>query len=364
MWFVLAVCAQPTDVEATRDAMAAHWSTSTALRDSVIAADLEGVKSKANSWLKAPKSDNEIARDARAVLEPHFRSLADAPDLESAAMSVGALGATCAVCHKQYKRDRSYLPPAPPKMDSTMGLHRAGSEWMWAGLVGDSEMMFRTGALTVLSSTLPNEPVEQQSEAAALAFEARVRSVASRSKQAVTAVERGEFYGKLLTACATCHTLTDGGPEGKGLPALPSEGLLVAEMHERYLWVDRAREALEKKSLQSVREAALLVSSVPPPKGLPPIPWRPWSAEVRMHAVTLSRASTQEEASRGLADLALACGGCHAAFGGGPHVPLPDERTGSAKEAVDILWWQVLSGASLHQADARASELVTEWSAK
>lgn len=360
---LLAAFASPPDVESTRDGMAEHWAAGTAVRDAVVARDLDAVHKASTSWLAVPVDrDNPVLVEAYARLKPDFELLAKAKNLDKAAKAVGHLGATCAACHQQHDRDRSYLPPAPPANRSAMAYHAAGANWLWAGLVGRSDATFDAGALTLLSSVLPAAPGgSNDREKSALAFEGEVQRLATQARAAKSDADRGVVYGELLSVCARCHVLDDGGPAHTGSPVLPGEGLIVAEMHERFGALATARKALVAGDLKTVREAAVTIGGLAPPAGLPAVPWRPWSAEVRLSASELATVTTRHQGALRLADLTMACGGCHAALGGGPHVPTPDELTDAPGEAEDVLWLRLLSGRELHRADQDARALVKRW---
>jgi cytochrome c2 len=361
MWMILAAAAQPADPETVRDTMAEHWATGAALRDAVIARDLDAVRTKAGEALTAPTMPG-VPADARARIAPHLKALSTAPDLDTAAQQVGKLGATCAACHQAHDATRSFAAPARATRTGSMAAHQTGAEWLWSGLVGNDDAVFDAGVLTLLESTLPAAPGGSTTrEKAALALEAEVRRLAELARAAETADQRGVLFGQLMGTCARCHVLDDGGPGHAGRPVLPGEGLLTAPMHERYAHLDRARQALRRGDLDTVRDAATAILDVPPPVELVAQPWRPWSAEVRSRATALQQSGSGAEAREALADTALACGGCHAALGGGPSVPEGDDRTGAAHEAEDLLWWTLLSGRELHLADERATQLKTLW---
>ena len=211
-----------------------------------------------------------------------------------------------------------------------MGKHRAGMEWMWAGLVTQSDELFQIGVKTLRGSETP-----PGTKRANLRFDKKVRKLAKKAADSTDLAVRVTTYGSLLKSCADCHTASPTHHE----PELPTE-VLTTEMHDRFWILTDARNALQKGELSQVQQfAADLVQLAPPST---PDAWRPWIVDVKANAALLTRTEDPRRAALLLSEIAASCGACHASVGGGPSVPTKDELDDTLS-GLDLLWLSLLT---------------------
>ncbi|MEZ4319947.1 MAG: hypothetical protein R3F61_20720 [Myxococcota bacterium] len=342
MWTLLGLAlAAPPDAEAVRDAMGAHWTAGEAARDAVIAGNAEYARRVATGWLEASQDEDPVLRDARARLKGPFEQIAASKTVAEAAAGVGALAGACGACHAENGVERSYEPPKPPKSSSAMQQHRAGADFMWAGLVAGSTPLFEAGASTLAGGNLARSglPSGTELERTALELEVQVQDFAAQARRAKQGAERARLYGRMLGTCAVCHQLTHGGPQSSAA-APTGDGVLVSEMHERFTAVSKAREAVQSGDLDGAHAQGRTLLDLPPPTGLPLRPWRPWVVDVRARAQELADAPTVYEAAVATARVASSCGACHVALGAGPTAPREDDAD---LVAADVLWAALLT---------------------
>jgi len=343
MWLILNFAlGAPIDAESVRDGMSEHWSAAVEARDAVVAGDLAAVKTAATRWAAADKGEAQLLLDSRDRLEPRFDALVRAKDLAAAGAAVGELAAACAACHKENEVHRSYEPPKPPESTASMEHHRAGAEYMWAGLVSGSRPLFDAGAATLASGNLVRSglPTGGEVDQAAQALEVQVQDLAARARRTDDGVERARLFGKMLGTCATCHEVTHGGPASVGIPVQGATPL-VSEMHERFAVLSAARDAVRAGDLAGAQAHGQALMSLQPPTGLPMQPWRPWVVEVRANAADLAASKSLYDAGLAVSRLAASCGGCHVAVEGGPAVPQRDALEG--RDGMELLWIGLLT---------------------
>ncbi|MCB9675336.1 MAG: hypothetical protein H6737_09485 [Alphaproteobacteria bacterium] len=346
MWMLLSVAlAAPADEESVRDGMAAHWTAAESARDAVIAGNAEFARRVARAWLDREAPDDPLLRDARDRLKGPFTQIADAKTVAEAGVGVGALAGACGACHAEARTDRSYEPPTPPKSKSAMQHHRAGAEFMWAGLIANSRPLFEAGASTLASGNLAVDglPSGTELERTAGELEMQVQDTAARARRSKDPAEQARLYGKMLGTCATCHQLTHGGPGDAGLAKVPGDAPLVSEMHERFATLAKARAAVEKGDLEAAKAEGTALLDLPPPTGLPLRPWRPWVVDVRARAAELAEAKTVYDAAVATARVASSCGACHTAVEAGPAVPRREDLEGTPGDGADLMWLALLT---------------------
>ena len=92
--------------------------------------------------------------------------------------------------------------------------HAWGTDRMWDGLLTPSDALWESGATALSEDPLFLADDESGTEAAVLAREVHLLAIEARRLQDPD--HRAGIYGRLLGACARCHSLmgiTDGGPQ-------------------------------------------------------------------------------------------------------------------------------------------------------
>ena len=321
--FVLtALAAPPPDPELDRDAMDAHWDASGTLRHALVRGSLEQVRATAAAWRQVPAdASSPVSVEAKRRLDPVLAALATAGSVAEAGNQVGRMAAVCGGCHGEHGKTRSWEPPDPPHT-GIMERHRAGADYLWAGLVSGNAVLFDVGLKTFVFPT--------DSEPLAAHLEAQV--VALRSTEGLE--PRSEAYGAILTTCATCH---------QAARTLPTTGVLLDQMHDRFRALTDARTAILAGDGQGWRAQAELLAELEVPAEPVEGPWRPWMAELRELAGNLAVERDRSRAAIQLANLAEHCGSCHASAGAGPAAPRRDTLT-DATTGVDVLWMAMITG--------------------
>lgn len=155
------------------------------------------------------KNWTELLYDSAVMLE-------GAKDVQTAAIAVSRVAATCADCHVAHEggpgleRMRS-IPPQKWSEGDNMPLHLWAVDWMWLGLTSPSEQAWHRGASELRSEPLTKAFAEGNPTAKVL--EQKLYDLA---KEAVAMGEerRGErtrVMGDILATCAACHSLRDKG---------------------------------------------------------------------------------------------------------------------------------------------------------
>lgn len=316
LWLGLVALAAPVDDEATRDAMGASWAEGTRLVYALTRGELAHVRT-ASAGLRATLVD-EGHPDARSTLVPLLDALDASPDLAVAAQRVGRIGAACGACHQAEQQDRSWEPPTPPST-GVMERHRAGVDWLWAGLVAGSDELWTVGIETLSVARSPSShPLISKLDAATAAAAGSERG------------ERATHFSEVVTACITCHAL---------VRADEPPGPLKHTMHAQFAAVETARQAVLRGEASTWAEAGRTLASEPSP--LDGSVWSPWVEEVRVLARGLGRAD-RAQAARLVAKIGSHCGACHRVLEAGPG-PLDPAEPDTGMGGLDLLWWSVIS---------------------
>lgn len=322
LWSLAALGASPPDPELEREAMGAHWDASEALRFALVRGSLEQVHQTATAWSKVSADPSSpVSVEAKRRLDPVLKELATAGSVAEAGQQIGRLAAVCGGCHAEHGKTRSWEPPDPPHR-GIMERHRAGADYLWAGLVSGNEGLFDVGLQTFVFPT-DSEPLAEQ---------LRAQVTALKSTQGLE--PRSQAYGAILTTCATCH---------QAARSTPTTGLLSDQMHDRFRSLTDARTAIVAGDGQGWRAQGELLAELEIPAEPVAGPWRPWMAELRELAGRLAVERDRSQAAIHLANLAEHCGSCHATVGAGPVAPRRDTLT-TASTGVDVLWMAMIAG--------------------
>jgi hypothetical protein len=185
-------------------------------RDALIAGELAHAKQ-----LAAELAGHDYARSFPddwkhwvAAMQQQADNVALAPDLDTAAQSIGALALSCGNCHYQLRKGPRDLPPEDPKVNdqppeelrARMYRHQLAADELWLGLIEASEVLWKRGTVTLTRA--PLEPPVKEGEAVdpKLAAEVeQIRALAKAGRTARSHPERAKIYGQIIAHCGACH---------------------------------------------------------------------------------------------------------------------------------------------------------------
>jgi cytochrome c553 len=151
--------------------------------------------------------------DEGAVYVAAARAAAQAENLAAASQALGRVGEACAACHRKVPAARfpaTGFVEGDEDVTDRMQLHWWGLEAMWQGLTAPSLRSWEVGAKALSAPDLigmTGFPDQELAKGQAESF-ARV----ARAAQGVDEARRGEAYGKVVGACASCHLSLGKGP--------------------------------------------------------------------------------------------------------------------------------------------------------
>jgi len=193
--------------------MAEHFSSSVALRESLIKGDLEAFRAAA-----ATLSDKELSANLSDAWKPNLEGMRlaakrarDAHSVDAAARALAEVGRACATCHEKLGGPKLVVgtPPAPgsgakPHMDR----HHWAAARLWEGLMGPSEEAWRKGA-----EIFTDAPLQPQAIAGAKSVAPEINELAQRAHAlgqqahvAKDAAARTKSVGDVYATCMSCHT--------------------------------------------------------------------------------------------------------------------------------------------------------------
>jgi hypothetical protein len=195
--------------------MQAHFDAIVAIRDALIAGDLDGAKTKAR-WIVENEAEPGIASWGEYVAEIHERAggIVEASAIEAAAASSAELARTCGRCHAAHAvpPELGTSEPAPGPASGTVAhmlRHQWAAERMWEGLIGPSEVRWSAGAAELAEAPLaPEEILADQSAASRitdLGDQVHALGEQARGIPATAWGTRSAMYGRFLSTCAACH---------------------------------------------------------------------------------------------------------------------------------------------------------------
>jgi len=204
---------EPPRIDTEALQMAAHFERARALRDGVIAGEIEDLRAPA-TWLASQIDEATFPEPWRAhVRQIHAsaRAIVEAATIDAAAGEVATMARTCGACHRALAGGPTLTIPPPPEhvpgTNSHMMRHQWAAERMWEGLVVPSDEAWERGAAALAESPLASEALTENVELPeeALAMRERVHALGSRGKEVREPAERARIYGEFIAACATCH---------------------------------------------------------------------------------------------------------------------------------------------------------------
>ncbi len=197
-----------------------RFTTLVAARDAVVRGDLEKARSEA-TWLTDLGGGTHVPKAWRpylANLNESTQLLSGAADLPSAARGVANAALACAECHGASGggpslANQDQVPPQAWVPGQNMPLHKWAVDWMWIGLLTNSDEAWLRGA-----KELDDQPIAPKFEGAPKGLqelEQLVYVLAGKALTTTDPTERAELFGNLIATCTQCHTQT------RPLPAPP-----------------------------------------------------------------------------------------------------------------------------------------------
>jgi cytochrome c553 len=195
--------------------MHARYLALAAARDAVIAGEVPAAV-EAVGRLTAPEVAGspfpEAWRPMDEAVRVAARRVTQASDVPVAADRVAEVAVACASCHTAtgggpVVSDADGLPTQAWVPGQNMPLHRWAVDWMWLGLVADSDEAWLRGA-----QELDDRPMAPKFEGGPTPQAERARQLEQQvyalAKQALTVdgnPARAALMGDLLATCASCH---------------------------------------------------------------------------------------------------------------------------------------------------------------
>jgi mono/diheme cytochrome c family protein len=193
-----------------------HLDQVNAMKVAVIAGNLEAVREPA-SWL----ADHEEPAWLPSVeeMQRYAARAAAAKDLVDAASALSEIARSCGECHEASGVAVAMGYSEPPSRDAQglatqMQRHLWAADRMWAALVGPSDAAWKQGAevLADVQLTVSDITAEDAQRAQILDLTQRAQAVGVLARQSTSVELRSGLLGEFLSLCATCHSLTGGGP--------------------------------------------------------------------------------------------------------------------------------------------------------
>ena len=199
--------------------MGDHFSKATEMKAAIVSGKLAEAKAAA-AWLGKTEWSPQMSEDWRVPLQK-LRAIATrtsiAPDLPTAAMGLGEIGAACAECHRALGGPQvsDSRPPGPASgAQPRMTRHGWAVERMWLGLTTPSDPAWLAGTEALADAPLEPKALGQKADAELKPLANRIRALGERA-HAAPPMERATIYGQLLSTCASCHTQSGAAPRAQ-----------------------------------------------------------------------------------------------------------------------------------------------------
>lgn len=227
----LAEEASEDDYTALVEHMHSHLERVSEIKAAVIAGNLPGVREPAR-WL----ATSEPPGLSSPAWEPYVQEMrryaaraADATDLVAAASAVSEIARACGDCHRASGLSIAFgFDERPPEelqsLMTQMQRHLWAADRMWEGLIGPSDVAWNRGAAILSEIHLDISDFAGASAEGATTAEnesqmsdllGRARGMGEQGGLAASSELRSGLYGEFLSLCASCHTLTGGGPQAR-----------------------------------------------------------------------------------------------------------------------------------------------------
>lgn len=198
--------------------MGRHAAEAATLESAIVNGDLEAALAPA-AWLNGHE-DMDGMGTATQLFVTEMRDAAGgifaATSLESAAMDLGRMGVACGGCHLATETTLAFEWDDHPAETLDIKTHMARHSWavdrLWEGISGPSEEAWKKGAEILQVDALDREhtTAEAGMRYRAEAWDQLVHSLAEEAENLAPA-DKGEFYGQVVSACNSCHTLIRAG---------------------------------------------------------------------------------------------------------------------------------------------------------
>ncbi|MDJ0926500.1 MAG: hypothetical protein QNJ73_02525 [Gammaproteobacteria bacterium] len=204
--------------------MHGHLDEVGAMKAAVIAGDLDGVIEPA-TWLATHDEPSGMPEAWQPYIEEmrlYAARAANAQDLVTAASAVSEIGRSCGGCHQAMGFKVAFgMDERPPSdvqnLRTQMQRHLWAADRMWDGLIGPSDGAWRRGTdiLTEVQLTAGDITEDPGKKGQVSALVVRARSLGEQGSLATSSELRSGLYGEFLSLCASCHSLTGGGPASR-----------------------------------------------------------------------------------------------------------------------------------------------------
>lgn len=225
---VAAACGSADDRETQQqesftEHMHGHLVHVRAIKASVIGGDLDATREHA-VWLSEhdePPGMPEAWSPYVKEMRQYAATAAAARNLETVAIAISEIARTCGECHRanganlQFDADRR--PPADAQdLTTQMRRHLWAADRMWEGLLRPSDEAWISGTDILADVHLTAALIGGEPAARARVGDLvqQARALGEQGGRTGPGPERSVLYGKFLSLCADCHTLTGGGPGG------------------------------------------------------------------------------------------------------------------------------------------------------
>jgi mono/diheme cytochrome c family protein len=189
-----------------------HFTQASAVRDAVIAGDLDQLRPSAR-WL----AEHVVSDTLPETWTPHVAAMqqaaskaAAAETAGAAAASVGAMAQACGACHSSLGGP-TFEGESPEAEESSvaadMQRHRWAADRMWEGLVGPSDTAWQAGVVALADARLTPEAMADDRTLPKEVFELaeQAHQVGAKGGGEKDPAKRAELYGRYLGTCAACH---------------------------------------------------------------------------------------------------------------------------------------------------------------
>lgn len=207
--------------ESFAEHMHGHLVHVRAIKTGVIGGDLEATREHA-VWLSEhdePPGMPEAWSPYVKEMRQYAATAAAARDLETVAIAISEIARTCGECHLANGANLAFEVDRRPPEDmedlvTQMRRHLWAADRMWEGLLRPSDEAWISGTelladVHLTASLIGGEPA---SKVRVGDLVQQARALGEQGGRTERGPERSILYGKFLALCASCHTLTGGGP--------------------------------------------------------------------------------------------------------------------------------------------------------
>jgi len=203
--------------------MQAHFDAIVAIRDRLIAGDLDSARMHAR-WILENESEPGIAswQAYVAEIQEWASGVVNASGIEPAAAAGAELARACGHCHAGNAVPPDLGAAEPPPAGASgrvphMQRHQWAAERMWEGLIGPSEARWNAGVAELAEAPLASDEILAHESAGPriteLAAQVHALGEQARGIPATAWDTRSALYGRFLSTCAACHQAIPSAPQ-------------------------------------------------------------------------------------------------------------------------------------------------------